>query len=268
MSRKMYYFLLALIVLALIWGFFIEPHFIVVERIKLDLEENFDKDLKILHLSDFHSTGFGRNERKAIEIVNEVNPDIIFITGDFVDTETKDLESCSEFWRNLNENYNGKIFGVSGNHEHWHAASKEILNLLEKNSIELLDNESVKIELGDTKFNLIGVEDPYVGESDIEKAMKGTDEKLPSILLAHSPEIFRKAKKKDIDLILTGHTHGGQIDLPFITKLILPLKHSKQYKEGLFKENSTFLYVNKGIGTTILPARFNSPPEATVISFK
>jgi hypothetical protein len=84
-------------------------------------------------------------------------------------------------------------------------------------------------------------------------------------MLAHSPEIFRRIKSQNIDLVLTGHTHGGQVNIPFITNFFLPVKYGRKYKSGLFKEDSTYLYVNRGVGTTLLPFRFNAPPEITLI---
>ncbi len=98
--------------------------------------------------------------------------------------------------------------------------------------------------------------------------MAGIETGEPKILLAHSPEIFRKVKGRDIDLVLVGHTHGGQINIPFITNLFLPLKYDKKYKNGLFRVNSTYLYVNRGTGTTFLPIRFNSFPEIALIKVK
>jgi len=98
--------------------------------------------------------------------------------------------------------------------------------------------------------------------------MKNLKKDVPKILLAHSPEIFRKVKNKKIDLVLVGHTHGCQINIPFLCDFIVPLKYDKQYKRGLFKENGVYMYVNKGIGETFLPVRFNSPPEITLIELK
>jgi len=259
---------LFLIFLGLAWGFFVEPHFIVLERIEVESNKDLDKELKIIQLSDFHSQNFGRQEKKVIEELKEIDADFIFITGDFVDIRTKDLESCAEFWKRISEVNKARVFGVLGNHDYWHPKTEKIIELLNKNGIEILSNESIELKSNNSSFNLVGVGDPYEGRDNLKKAMEKLSGQLPTILMAHSPEIFREAKKKDIDLILTGHTHGGQIDLPLITRIILPLKHDKDYKKGQFKDNSSTLYVNRGIGTTILPARFNSLPEITVISFK
>lgn len=250
--------------------FFVESKTIKIEEIEIrikNLPVSF-KEIKIAHLSDFHSKNFGEGEKEITENLKRLNPDLVFITGDFIDWTTKDLNSCQDFWKELAKNYSGKIFGVLGNHEHRHPKFKTVKNLLKESGIKILENESEKIEKEGDFIYLIGADDPREGYDDIGKAMENAEDDAPKILLAHSPEIFRKVKEKNIDLVLVGHTHGGQINIPFLVDFFLPLKHDKKYKSGLFKENSTYLYVNRGIGTTVLPLRFNSPPEITLIKLK
>lgn len=262
--KRMLYFIIFIIILSGIWAFFIEPYLVGVERIEIKLEEL--KGLKIVHLSDLHSFSFEKREKKVLRTLEELNFDLLLITGDFVDRTTKDLDSCSQFWKELVKRNEGKVFGVLGNHEYWHPQSEYIQELLEQSGIKILDNEFQKIKTNNGYFNLVGVGDPHTEHDNVKKAMP--DNNKAKILLAHSPEIFRKVKEKDIALVLAGHTHGGQIDIPFLVNLILPLKHDKKYKEGLFKENNTYLYVNRGIGTTVLPIRFNAIPEITLITFR
>lgn len=269
------------------WIFLVEPNNIKIENIKIEIKRlppSF-QGARIIHFSDIHSKNFGERENEILEILKKLNPDFIFITGDFVDWRTQDLESCQEFWKKFFRNYPGKIFGVLGNHDHRHPKWKILKNLLEESGIEILENETKQIKRNGDFIYLIGVDDPHEGYDDIEKAMAEIKIEAPKILLAHSPEIFRKAKGKDIDLILVGHTHGGQINIPFITDLFIPLKYDKQYKSGLFRDynlpkagshspdgerapNPTYLYVNRGIGTTFLPIRFNASPEITLIELQ
>ena len=266
----MIWFLIFFLILAGIWGVFVEPRQIRVEKFSLkikNLPPSF-KNLKILHLSDFHSKKFGQKEKKVLEILNQLNPDFIFITGDIVDWTTRDFEGSQKFWKELSKNYESRIFGVYGNHDHRNKNFRDLNIFLKESKIEILNNESRKIERGKDYIYLIGVADPHLGYDDIEKAMKGIEGNAPKILLAHSPEIFRKINEKDIDLVLVGHTHGGQINIPIFADLILPLKYDKKYKSGLFKENSIYLYVNRGTGETILPIRINAFPEVTLIELK
>jgi len=265
-----FFILLFFLILSGVWGFFIEPNCIKVEKLFLkakNLPLSF-QGLKILHLSDIHFKKFDRKEKKVLEILNRLNPDFIFITGDIIDEKTRDFESCRKFLEELSRNRQGKIYGVYGNHEHRNKRFGTLADLLRENKIEILDNESKKIEKNGEFFYLIGVNDPYSGHDDIEKAMEGVENNSFKILLAHSPEIFRKAKDKNINLVLVGHTHGAQVNLPFLSYFILPLKYDKKYKRGLFLEKSTYLYVNRGIGETFLPIRLNAFPEITLIELK
>jgi len=270
MKAKIIFGILFFVILLGIRGFLVEPKTIKIEDISIEIKNlppSF-KEIKIIHLSDFHSKNFGKREREVLKNLQQLNPDFIFITGDFIDWRTRDLNSCQDFWKELSKNYPQKVFGVLGNHEHHHLKFKTIKNLLAESGIEILDNKTKKIKKNEDFIYLIGVDDPREGYDNIEKAMAGIEDGVPKILIAHSPEIFRKVREKNIDLVLVGHTHGGQINIPFITDLFSPVKYDKKYKSGLFKEDSTYLYVNRGIGTTFLPIRFNSFPEITIITLK
>jgi len=253
-----------------IWGFLIEPNAIKIENVSFeikDLPSNFE-DIKIVQLSDLHSRSFGKREEKVLEILSKIQPDFIFITGDIVDWTTKDIDSCQIFWQELSRNYQGRIFGVYGNHEHKNPRFNKVKAQIEESGIHILNNEARDIHIGEDTLCLIGVDDPHLGFDDINQAMAQTGKSCAlKILLAHSPEVFRNVKEMDIDLVLVGHTHGGQINIPFVVDFFLPLNYDKKYKEGMFYEDPTYLYVNRGIGTTFLPLRFNAPPEITLIRF-
>lgn len=290
-----------LIILISAWSFFIEPNFIKVEKVSLKIENlpsSFER-VKIAHLTDFHSKNFGKKEKKVLKILDDLKPDYIFITGDIIDWKTNDLKSCQEFWKELDKIYHNKIFAVYGNHDHRNRKFKTFDKLFRESKIEVLNNQSKKISVQSGFFSngkknedfvyLVGIDDPCsdydnLDYNDLQKICydnlqknyhdnlqktfkKIKDEKIPKILLAHSPEIFREVKNLSfkVDLTLVGHTHGGQVDIPFLVDLILPLKYDKKYKEGLFKENSEYLYVNRGIGPSFLPIRFNSFPEIALI---
>jgi predicted MPP superfamily phosphohydrolase len=270
MSKKIIIVIPILIILLGIWSFFVESKEIKIEKISINIKNlpPAFEGIEIVHLSDFHSKNFGQKEKEVLENLRQLNPDFIFITGDFVDWTTKDLKSCQGFWQELSENHLGKVFGVLGNHDHRHPKRKTLKNLLKESGIEILANEAKKVEKNGDFIHLIGIDDPHEGYDDIKKAMAEIDNDNLKILIAHSPEIFKKIKGKDIDLVLVGHTHGGQINIPFLTDFLLPLKYDRKYKSGLFKENSTYLYVNRGIGTTFISLRFNSFPEITLITLK
>ncbi|MEA1937260.1 MAG: metallophosphoesterase [Patescibacteria group bacterium] len=267
-------FLISLTVL--IWySFIFEPNNIQIEKINIEIEnlpESFN-NTKIVHLTDFHSYNFGEREKKVLEILEDINPDFVFITGDFIDHKTKDISSCQEFWSELGNRYQGKVYSVLGNHEYWidHIDANSIKRLLEKSGIVVLSNENEKIFQDNEYIYLLGVNDPHTGNDDLGVAAADTEKDIPKILLAHSPDIvndLENLEKEKIDLILAGHTHGGQFVIPFIQPYWTPTKNHGKYASGLFKIGNAYLYVNRGIGMAVLPIRFNCPPEIAVIELR
>ena len=247
-----------------------EPNNIKIERQVVAIEnlpQTFD-GVKIAQLSDLHSLWFGSQEKRILEILEELKPDFVFITGDFVDPTTKitkGVESVTKLWGELGNEYKNRIFGVFGNHD-----TPLVRNLLKRSGITILENENKKIFINNEFIYLIGVDDPWTGRHNLAKAMEGIETEAPKILLSHSPDIIEEIKKEkiDIDLILAGHTHGGQVRIPFLGAPWTPSKYGQKYAQGLFEINSTYLYVNRGIGTSLLPIRFNCPPEITLIKLQ
>ena len=267
--------LIIFFIIILVFGYYaviFEPNNIKIEKQVITIKNlpQVVDGVKIIQLSDFHSYWFGPREKRILEIVEGLEPDFVFLTGDFIDpiTETitdRDLSSVKIFWQELGKRHQGQIFAVLGNHD-----NKKVGEYLEKKGIPVLDNENKKIFFGPDYFYLIGVDDPASGRSDLTKAMKGIKSDAPKILLVHGPEIMADfPERKGIDLILAGHTHAGQINIPFLNWLIWPLlplsDYGRLYLSGLFKIENTYLYVNRGIGTSMIPVRINCPPEITLI---
>lgn len=256
--------ILTLVLLVLVWARFIEPNMIKVEKLSLSFDR-FPGKLRIVQLSDFQSKKIGRKEKRVLSIVNELNPDYVVITGDIVGWRTKNPSTLVSYWQQLTKGREGKVFVVYGNHEHRNPRFREVTRLFKQAGFEVLVNESTRLDKDNVSFFLIGVDDPHLGFDRIELALEGVPDETLKIVLAHSPEIFRKIKNENIDLVLTGHTHGCQVNVPFVCDFILPVAYDKQYKQGLFYEKGTYLYVNRGLGETFLPLRFNCPPEITLI---
>ncbi len=262
-----------------------EPNNLQIEKKDLvlkDLPQAFD-GVKIAHLTDIHSLWFGSREKRVLEILEELEPDFVFITGDFVDPITKitdrELSSVKIFWQELGKRYSGRIFAVLGNHD-----TKATKDYLIESGIRVLNNEHEKIFFGveeeissslhfaDARVKdyiyLIGVGDPRTGRDNLSKAIKGVKKETSKILLAHAPEIINEAVNKKIDLVLVGDTHGGQINIPILEKLQPLSKYGRKYTKGIFRIGSTYLYVNRGIGTSVFPIRFNCPPEIALIEIR
>ena len=232
-------------------------------EVKLQNLPSWVEKTSFVHISDIHFRNFSKREKQLLKKLKRINPDYLFITGDFIDWTTHNWADLEKFLDSLVKIPQKGVYLVFGNHEHRNRCLNEFVKILDKKNVQVINNQSVFLE----GIYLIGVDDPHLGFDQLNKAIKNVDIKKPKILLAHSPEIFRKVNFENV-LVLCGHTHGRQINLPFISDLILPLKYDRKYKSGFFGKNYKWLYVNKGIGWTFLPFRFNAQPEILIIKFK
>ncbi len=292
---KILFILLMAIAIMLGYAYFIEPNSLVIknETIKLDCLKSDLQD-KFVQISDLHFTAETKEARisQIYDTTKAQNPAAVFVTGDLITNETG-IEKAAELIGKIAADY--KTFVIFGNWDYWALDYKvgEFKSELEAVGAKVLVNDAVEIVSGSEKLNIMGVKDPYTSgelKNDIEKAEKNLNKgDKPSdallsqdasegrsktmedtncrILLAHSPNIIREAADKNIDLVLVGHTHGGQVYIPFLTKYIVPAKRPAGlgFIKGLYKIDNTEMYVNEGIGVSVLPFRFLVPPEVTVM---
>ncbi len=218
--------------------------------------------LKVGLVSDIHftSSAWWPSLRSSIDELRSSKPDLIALTGDLV--------SSKEGWpgavKYVEELLSiAPVFVVWGNHDHWHLEDlRSRREELERAGAKVLVNECAKFE----DVWVIGVDDPYTGHSDVSRALSSA-ESSSKVLLAHSPQVIGEAKGK-VDLILAGHTHGGQVVLPLVGPLFIPLPpRYRKYVSGLYRSGNTSLYVTRGLGTVFLPVRLNCPPEVTIIEW-
>ncbi len=248
-----------------VYCFLIEPNRIKKEEIIVPLK-NVSRELRnrtFVQISDVHFKRNSFKTKKLLKILDEIRPDYLFITGDLIGRKASNLKEFRIFVSGLRNRSRNLPIMVLGNHEHKNPKLKEFLKIIEESGIKVLRNEK---EILEDNIILVGIDDPHTHHDDVSKVLP-LSENYPKIILAHSPEIFRKLNLKNA-LILCGHTHGGQADIPLLTKLILPLAYDRHYKKGLFHKEQVFMYINRGIGETFLPLRFNSPPEITIIKFE
>lgn len=256
-----------LIIILAIYSIIVEPNFMIrtnVISLKFKkLPKAFD-GYKIVQISDLHFGIFHlpiRNDL-VINIISKIRPNLIVITGDLV-SNIGSAKDVIRFIKRLT--FISNVVIVFGNWDHisGFTSYKETLQKLSK--VFVLENSHIVVTKNDERIYIIGVDDPHLGFDNLTKALSKVPNQAFKILLAHSPQIIDKAKGK-VDLILTGHTHGGQVVIPLIGPLFVPLPSKyRRYVAGLFEIQGTYLYVNRGIGTSILPIRFNCPPEITVI---
>lgn len=229
---------------------------------------------KIVQISDFHNTKSKTLTNDLIEELKEQKPNIIVLTGDLIDSNKTDVEVAINFIRKINNI--APIYYVSGNHEANISNYTKIKEQLVENKVIILDNKTEVLRINESEINLIGIDDPrmsnenVVSDSEIIKVELDNakyNENKYSILLSHRPELFDTYVQKELDLILVGHAHGGQIRIPFIGGIIAPNQgFFPKYTSGIFEENKTTMIVSRGIGNSILPFRINNRPELVVIT--
>jgi predicted MPP superfamily phosphohydrolase len=226
--------------------------------------------LTIAQLSDIHA-GFFMNEariREHVEITNGLNPDIVALTGDFVATKSAQVAPFIKAISGLKAKRG--VYGCLGNHDMFTDSEEAIERGFGEAGFKLLRGTNEIIDFDGAKLNIIGVD--FIGhESDFENLndeLRGIKLEGTTVLLLHAPYQFPNAAKAGIHLTLSGHTHGGQIALNFGDFVITPARLSTIFLAGLFKINDSYLYVNRGLGTTGPPIRLGAPPEITLITLK
>jgi predicted MPP superfamily phosphohydrolase len=225
-------------------------------------------------LSDFHyDPVFSAHPIKAAAgIVNRLHPDLIVLTGDFVSAPAVGrsakaaaaAEPCSELLQAMQAPHG--VWAVMGNHDAV-TDSRRVMNALRSAGIHVLANHSAPIERDGGRFWLAGVDDVLEGRADLHQTLHSVPSDEATVLLAHEPDYADYVAGYRVDLQLSGHTHGGQVRLPFIRPLYLPAL-AKKYISGLHEIRALTLYTNVGIGTVGLPLRLNCPPEVTLLTLR
>ncbi len=239
------------------------------------LNDKVNSELKIAQISDFHNTKLNTLKEKIINELKSENPDVIMITGDIIDSRREDIDVSLNFIKKIKDI--APIYYVNGNHEIRINNYDELKEGLILNEVNVLENKASIFNKDDTTINIIGINDPsYVHDNYIDdkvivnKVLDDItyDSNLYTILLSHRPELFDTYKEKDIDLVLTGHAHGGQIRL-FNKGLVAPNQGLfPKYTSGIILSNNTSMITSRGIGNSVLPFRINNNPELVIIKIK
>ncbi|HBC32020.1 MAG TPA: metallophosphoesterase [Clostridiales bacterium] len=249
----------------------IEPVLLTVkyENIHSNFVNDKSDNIKIIQFSDTHlSEFFGvKNLKKAVNKINNQNPHIVVFTGDLIEqyNEYEDKDNIHEIWEVLSK-INAPLgkYAVYGNHDYGGGAERAYKKIMENSGFQVLSNENAKIE--EYNINIIGMDDSIFGTFDKEVIVNFLDEDYFNIILSHEPDASEHFLEYNADLFLTGHSHGGQINLPFIN-YTPPL--AQKYVRGMYEVDNyrqTKIYVNVGLGTSTLPMRFMATPELTVIT--
>ncbi|MCI0396733.1 MAG: metallophosphoesterase [Chloroflexi bacterium] len=245
----------------------IEPEWLVVERVEVPLQGLVEAlaGFRIVQLSDFHLYPYTQLDliQEAVAMANELAPDLIVLTGDYVLETAEAIFELAPALAALNARHG--VFAVLGNHDHWTDAAV-VRAGLGSVGLPLLDNRGVTLHVGGSQLYLAGVDDCWSGQPDLTVALDGLPAGAPTILLAHEPDFADPFSEYGrVSLQLSGHSHGGQVRLPGIGALVLP-PHGQKYDVGLNRAGDMWVYTNRGIGLLSPAVRFNCPPEITELT--
>jgi predicted MPP superfamily phosphohydrolase len=222
--------------------------------------------LRLAFVTDVHAGSFlGEADLlRVFERVAAAAPDAVLLGGDLINTRASEMLLFREPLLRLTVRHG--VFAVPGNHEHFFGADLAPWEaFLRDHGVTVLKNRGCRIEHGGGTLWLCGVDDLTEGVPDLASALAGRGEHEPAVLLSHHPDFFFEAAAADVDLTLSGHTHGGQIRIGGWA----PIHHSRfGYERGWFAENDCRLYVSRGVGVTVLPLRIDAPPEIPVVTVR
>lgn len=254
-----------------LYAFRFEPYWVATERISLTYnpENNPPSGLKIVHLSDLHYSKIVPADylEKWFQETNQLQPDLILLTGDYI-TQTKNnskwVQPLGKILASLQARLG--VFASLGNHDGGEWAGEPttaVREALQKAGIRVLINESVKLSYKNQSVTIVGLGDLWAGDFDTIKAFETVEPNEFTIALSHNPDTLKYLEKSTANLVLCGHTHGGQVCIPFIGPPILPVD-DKRFSAGLYKVGGFYAYVNRGLGM-LRKVRFNCRPEITWI---
>jgi predicted MPP superfamily phosphohydrolase len=231
------------------------------------ISDNLD-GYKIAQISDLHNKEFGKNQKRLLQILKGEDPNLIVITGDVVDSRHTDIDVALEFVKGAVDI--APVYYVTGNHEYWLINDdwNKLMQGLEQYGAIILDNEV--IEMGNVdRFYLIGLNDNNLSDDTLNNLCSNLDSDKLQIVLAHEPQYLNNYSEAEVDLVLSGHAHGGQIRLPFIGGLVAPDQgFFPKYTSGTFIESDTTMIVSRGLGNSIVPIRVFNRPEVVIVKLQ
>ena len=243
-----------------------EANSLSLERVTVNLKRLPKKldGFRIIHLSDIHHSPFTGIDHinRTVKIANRLKPDMFVLTGDYVSHEPEYIRPVASVMSELHAEFG--THACLGNHDHWTDPAL-VTTAFRENGINMMVNEGFRFEARGASFWLAGVDDHMVGKTDLAAALKGSYPDEMKLLLAHNPIIFRKSVRHGIDLTLSGHTHGGQVRVRDKQKRLI---RRRKLSNGLHERYDSQIYITRGIGTVVLPVRYQCPPEITLLELR
>lgn len=253
-------------------------------EVHLDRLPSLFDGLRVGQITDIHAGPLVSREqvRRGVDLVAAARPDLVALTGDFLSGATKFLwtsyggfkqrhyDACMEELSRIRAPLG--VFAVLGNHDFWSGreATERLAAGLRGIGVRTLRNEAVPLQRGAQRLYLVGVDDYWEGSYDLARSLRGTPEESCRILLSHNPDVNEDIalSRRRIDFVLSGHTHGGQVVLPFIGAPYLPSPFGQKYRAGLVRDGERRTYVSRGLGVFFAPVRLNCPPEVTLLTLR
>jgi len=262
--KKLLMLFIVIIVLLYISNSWIQTTEIIVESDRVP--DSYD-GMKILQISDLHDATFGDNQEKLVKKVKKTKANLIFITGDLVDSNRYNLEQSLELVRQIIDF--APIYYVTGNHEIATNDTENIKNSLTELGVNVLSNEEQIIEHKGEDIRIIGIEDPLNGVLVNEALSQFEVNDLFTLVLSHRPETFQDYVDYEMDVVFSGHAHGGQFRLPGIGGLVAPGQGLfPSYTAGMYSKNTTHMIVSRGLGNSVIPLRVFNSPEIVLVTLK
>lgn len=263
---------LAFIFFAIAYVTFIERNLLITKTHNITVNEKGEQELRVVQFTDTQLGEYYNlnNLEKAVKKINKLNADIVVFTGDLIDNASiyDDLYNVSEVLKKIECNI-GK-YAIYGNHDYGGGAVNYYEDIMNEAGFKVLKNENDRVEFDNFNLNILGADDALIGNYSPEDTVMNINSKDVNILLLHEPDLIKDFLDYPIDLTLSGHSHGGQVYIPFYG----PLKKTylaETYTKGIYKfdnEKNTKLYVNSGLGNTKFPFRFFNVPQITVFNLK
>jgi len=221
---------------------------------------------KILQVSDLHYKEFGKDQEVLMSLTQKIAPDIIVVTGDLIDSNYTDIEAAMDYISQAV--LIAPVYFVTGNHEMWSGEYSALAADLVKYGVTILDNKRIFLTKNGAEISLAGLPDGDNISNDSEKVFDSPNEEF-CILLSHRPELLNEYAQKDVDLVFAGHAHGGQFRIPFLGGLFAPNQGLfPEYTKGFYTKAYTTMVVSRGLGNSVIPARFFNRPELVVVTLR
>ena len=272
MVRRIIIWAILFVSLLGIYTTYIERNLLIVKRHNVTINKGGEGKLKVVQITDIHLGEFYNLNQleKVVKKINGLDADIVVFTGDLIDNAStyNEIDNIAEVLKEI-KCKTGK-YAIYGNHDYGGGAVRYYEDIMNKGGFQVLKNEGTTIGFKDKHIKIFGADDGLMGKQNVNKTMSRINNKSINLLLLHEPDLAKKYSDYPVDLVLSGHSHGGQIYIPFYG----PLKKnilSEKYTKGFYKLDNlreTKIYVNSGLGNTKVPFRFFNIPQISVFNLK